>query len=170
MFRADMHYKFFIPPPLVVFLHFLQRVPRRWPCGMKHPRAFRTTKPLKPRLFNPYNLARRVNPQTLRKWWVRCSLGHCFSLLTGLPWICAEWTSGKIESRILHSDTVESAVWPGRARQFLPFLLCGLGRSGRPGNKSPPQHFPKGAGMTQPLALIFRSIPFHSLPSLTYSL
>jgi hypothetical protein len=31
-------------------------------------------------------------------------------LLAGSPQVCAEWTSGKNDSRILHIDTVESVA------------------------------------------------------------
>jgi len=81
------------------------------------------------RLFNPYKHAERLHPGTAREVGVGCSLGHCFSLLARLPYACAEWTSGKNDSRILGIDTVESAAWPGRSRQFLSFLICGFGHS-----------------------------------------
>jgi hypothetical protein len=66
VFTTDMDCKFFISPPLVELLHFVERIASGWPRRIERPCAFRAAEALKARLFNPYKHAERVHPGTPR--------------------------------------------------------------------------------------------------------
>jgi hypothetical protein len=59
VFSANMGGKSFVALPLVITLHFRERVASGRPLRIEHPCAFGATAALKMRLFNPYQRAER---------------------------------------------------------------------------------------------------------------
>jgi hypothetical protein len=64
--RANMRSELLVALPLVILLHFIERVAGWWPRRIEHPCAFGATPALKTLFFDPYHFAAHGIPGTPR--------------------------------------------------------------------------------------------------------